>query len=200
MASERPDTKIKEVLIRAAMEPAFRDRLMKDRAVALDGMGLSPAERNLLMASSPEQLTIMIREAQLDPVVKRGGDYKKVAAYCAVLGGGLLLGSVLCLPTISFGHTAQRRDAIYAGMLLQRISMAEQRYFYQFKCYAPRVDLDRFMDAQDPGWRDLVCARTYEHTIELIGGKYRIVARHREEPDKHPVFFLETDSTVQPLQ
>jgi hypothetical protein len=193
-----PDDKIKEVLIRAAMDLEFRDRLMKDRSAALDGMGLSPSERNLLMASSPEQLTIMIREAQRDPVVKRGGDYRKVAAYCAVLGGGLVLGGVLLSSVVgvSRGISPDSR----ARLTIDSLALAEQRYFSEFKRFANLQELDAYLTTSGSPLRYRTMGDPYEYLVELAGDKYRIVARHRQEPDKHPGFFLETDGTVQPLK
>jgi hypothetical protein len=182
------------------MEPAFHDCLMKDRAAALDGMGLSPAEREVLIAASPEQLDGMIAQARKDPAVKSGFSYKTVAAGCAVLGGGLLLGGLLCLPAVSFGHRGRDADRFLAHALLHRISMMEEQYRYRYKRYGDHKELARFWLEKNPVSEAICDPGGYTFEAEVVGDKYRLVVRHSVDPEKHPVLVLETGGKVELLK
>jgi len=81
---------IERVLLRAAEESAFRDRLLEEGSGALEGEGLeaTAGERAMLDAAPREMLEVMIRK--LDPARQRNKKFLKKVAAAAVFGGMLV--------------------------------------------------------------------------------------------------------------
>lgn len=89
---------IDHVLARAALDRRFRERLLRDRSGALDSSGieLTAAERGILLATTPEQLSAMVTGVSRNLVDRRSWFARLAGALGLFLGGATLLAEEGC--------------------------------------------------------------------------------------------------------
>ncbi len=191
MTTEGPDDWIKTVFAKAAADPVFLRMLLEDRGKALDAVGLSPAEKAILMAVPDEQIEKMVKSARKRPwrnVIRAGMFVGGVAA-------GLGLTGLVAAPLFAtLGHTAELPRAVDAGSVLRQIAYAERAYRNEHGAYGSLQNLVA------SGFIVIPENAPYEYSVLVEGDTFTATARHRTRPDTRPAFQVGPDGVVKPLE
>ena len=185
------DDNIKAVLVKAANDPLFFRRLLKNRETALKEFPLAEHERAMLLAIAPEQLKKMVDEAGRRP-------WFSSSTVIKVAAGGAVVAAIAALAMpVTLGHTS---DAVYEEVTkenLQIIVNAEKQYKELHGVYGTLEDVMR----GDVILRDLR-RENFPYTIEvkIAGDTFIAIARHKTRPGTRKNFAVGPDGVVKTLE
>ena len=176
-------SRVDAILQAAAANPELLDMLLRDREGAIARMGLSPEEKDAILAMSP---------AELRRVAGRGD-----AGLGKALRSRLLLIAGVVVLLVILGRLKAGGEAGHIKETLYRLSLAEDVYRQRYGAWADLETLLASPAVPDEALRREVAEGAYRYVLELQGDRFVITARHRTEPGAHPALRIGPDGKVE---
>jgi hypothetical protein len=186
--ADAPDRNVRDVLVRAATDPAFLSRLLEDRESALKDFPLSDAERTMLMSASPEQIRKMVEQARPKP----GTSISPLRIATGVGVAGVLL--TIAVPPLVRTHGIRPEEM--ARSLLADISYAQHLYQEKYGRYG---NLEELTGGEKPLLDPWIVSDegSLVFEIKVDGDSFTAIARRR---NTDRAWQVGPDYVVKPLE